>query len=641
MGFTTHNFYEPLTNDSPRLTSSPPIPSSSVAHACGCGVSPTSVHGRMGAVLDSHHGSNSIFDPSDWSTVTRQKNKNSSSKNKLQGSCTKSTTTACSVTTAKVDHHPYHQDKSFVPHGQEHHIAFPTLALPETHAPRPVLKPHLFGKPPRNAWNVPQDSQDLCTNDANFPKHPSIPSIERPNIPEHVLGLNPNRRLELDTHAIPRNGKAYGIVPRMDPCEYQVYEAMIEFMTIFHKLPLALQESIFKEFNRSPHLSTLSQRTFYHVLNHNVWHLKSTEQWCGDLDYDCPYWNVADRITGICLPMAMINKSSLHLENFRFPGKKSGSRFLEPKKQPPTCRFCSICGKPEEAFVANVVYDLDDPSSLFPPDPIFDHVVYMATTEDEPPPSANVPHTPLFQGIITWSCAGFQTILNVLSPPTIETKLPSVEEVVEEGNLDNVSIPPVDPLLPDTNAPAPPLDTSAPFNILETASVAHDGDSDAESVQYTIVSSAPSAQPSPLQNNPINVAIPSFSVPPLVVPHNTTLPVIDLTNLASPPKVSIPTTPGSPDSLLPDHSSDFQKTIPFRYFSPAWYKARCIYVKSLIPTDVSATIQHQQISSQLLVSFNKQAHYLSLKKLEWSADPYTLATVACSFPDQYFHPVDC
>jgi hypothetical protein len=35
-----------------------------------------------------------------------------------------------------------------------------------------------------------------------------------------------------------------------------------------------------------------------------------------------------------------------------------------------------------------------------------------------------------------------------------------------------------------------------------------------------------------------------------------------------------------------------------------------------------------------LVSFNKQAHYLSLKKLEWSADPYTLATSYFKFKQQ-------
>jgi hypothetical protein len=531
--------------------------------------------------------------------VTCKKNKNSSSKNKHKGSHTKSTTTDRSVTTAKAAHHPSHQDESFVPHGQEHHLALPSSALPETRALCPVLKPHPFGKPPRNAWNVPQDPQDHRTNDATFPKRPSIPSIDRSNIPEPVLDLNPNRCIELDTHAIPRDGTAYGIVPRMFPRDYQVYEAMIEFMTIFHKLPVPLQESIFKEFNRSPQLSTLHQRTFYHVLNHDVWHLKSTEQWCGDLDYDCPYWNAVDRITGICLPMKTINKSPLHLENFRLPGRKSGSRFLEPstpppmqvpKKPPSNRRSCYICGKPEEAFVATVIYDLDDPSSLFPPEPIFDHVAYMATAEDEPPPSANVPHTPLFQGIMTRSRAGFQTLTNVLSPPTTETALPSVEEVAENGNLDDVSIPPVDPLLPDPNAPDHSLDTSAPFNILETASVAHDGDSDAELVQYTVVSSAPSAQPNPPQNNPINAAIPSFSVPPLVVPNNTTLPVIDLTNLASPPKVSIPTTPGSPDSPLPDSSSDFQQTIAFRYFSPAWFQARRLYVKSLLPADVTVAI---------------------------------------------------
>jgi hypothetical protein len=178
------------------------------------------------------------------------------------------------------------------------------------HAASSVPKPRTFPPAPINAWNLPIKPRP---NDSSLPKRPIL-GTNYGTPPESVLALPPNRSIELDTSLVRSTRDLIVIVPAMPSKDYLNYERMIKFILEFNKLPYGAQLLVFKEFKLSSHQSDFLQRTFYHIINHDMWHLSSGQHCCTDLDRNTSHWNTSDRLHGIALPMNRINRNP-HLFN--------------------------------------------------------------------------------------------------------------------------------------------------------------------------------------------------------------------------------------------------------------------------------------------------------------------------------------
>jgi hypothetical protein len=258
-----------------------------------------------------------------------------------------------------------------------------------------------------------------------------------------------------------RVSESHGIVPS-NPEKYSIYESMIEFMLKFDALSIPIKMHILEEFQKALNVDALRQILLHHVINHDTWHLKQSEQWPSDLNYNISYSNKKDKIEGISLPMSVINSNPILLHTFRKPGKQSGSRFLEGEKPSPLTPIpsilqCNICGCYEEANVAIAEYDLDDAATSFPTDFCVEHSAYVVTADED----ENPPETPPLLGILTPMrrvfTSGYAHAIEALTPAMEETQDKNKEDQSENTDPLVTTLP--DPIADDL-PPLIPIDSN-------------------------------------------------------------------------------------------------------------------------------------------------------------------------------------